>query len=210
MPQKRSSSSSKRLAAIAKKYVVAVTFGLRQGELFGLRWEDVDLERRRLTVRRQLLRSRDSSGMIVVPTKNDQEQEGPCHPAWVTAVEALKAHRERQAEHIASAKGHWRDPDLVFASTIGTPLDPSNLVDRSFKLLLKRTGLPDIRFHDLRHIAGKKKRQLQDRPRHLRACQPQHDPWRLQPRAGGHEGRGRCGYGQHVFLSRLVYGQTRP
>ena len=51
-------------------------------------------------------------------------------------------------------KGNWSDPQLVFASTIGTPLDPSNLVGRSFKPLLKRAGLPDIRFHDLRHTCA--------------------------------------------------------
>jgi integrase len=55
---------------------------------------------------------------------------------------------------VASAKGLWRDPGLVFASTIGTPLDPSNLVDRSFKPLLGRAGLPDVRFHDLRHACA--------------------------------------------------------
>jgi hypothetical protein len=55
-------------------------------------------------------------------------------------------------------------------------------------------------------VAGKEERQPQDRPGHLGPCQYQHDAWRLQPRAGGYEGRGRCGYGQHLFLSRLVYG----
>jgi integrase len=88
---------------------------------------------------------------MIVPTKNKKSR---VIRLGVAAVEALKAHREHQAEHIASAKGHWRDPDLVFASTIGTPLDPSNLVDRSFKPLLKRAGLPEIRFHDLRHACA--------------------------------------------------------
>ena len=132
-------------------YVLAVTCGLRQGELLGLRWEEVDLEARKLTVRRQVQRSRDGSGLIFVPTKGKKSRTIRLAS---TTVEALKSHGERQAEEVASAKGLWKDPGLVFASTIGTPLDPSNLVDRSFKPLLGRAGLPDVRFHDLRHACA--------------------------------------------------------
>jgi integrase len=45
----------------------------------------------------------------------------------------------------------WQDYGLVFASNKGTPLDAQNIVNRHFKPLLKRVGLPDIRWHDLRH-----------------------------------------------------------
>jgi integrase len=141
-------ASGDRLEAL---YVIAVTCGLRQGELLGLRWEDVDLEAGTLKFRRQLQRSRDGSGMISIPTKNKKNRViRLCNDA----IQSLKAHKERQVEQIASAKGHWRDPNLVFASTIGTPLDPSNVVDRSFKPLLKQAELPDIRFHDLRHACA--------------------------------------------------------
>jgi integrase len=132
-------------------YVLAITCGLRQGELLGLRWEDVDLEGGGLTVRRQVQRSRDGSGMISGPTKNKKSRT---IRLGRVAIEALKAHRDSQAEEVASAKGLWRDPNLVFASTIGTTLDPSNLVGRSFKPLLRRAGLPSIRFHDLRHACA--------------------------------------------------------
>jgi integrase len=132
-------------------YDIAVTCGLRQGELLGLRWEDVDLEARTLKIRRQLQRSRDGSGLILVPTKNKKNR---VIRLGENIVKSLKAHQERQVEQIASARGHWRDPEVVFASTIGTPLDPSNLVDRSFKPLLKQAELPDIRFHDLRHTCA--------------------------------------------------------
>jgi integrase len=132
-------------------YDIAVTCGLRQGELLGLRWEDVDLEARTLKIRRQLQRSRDGSGLILVPTKNKKNR---LIRLGDNIVKSLKAHQERQVEQIASARGHWRDPEVVFASTIGTPLDPSNLVDRSFKPLLKQAELPAIRFHDLRHTCA--------------------------------------------------------
>jgi integrase len=132
-------------------YVLAITCGLRQGELLGLRWDDVDLKAGRLTVRRQVQRSRDGSGMISGPTKNKKSRT---IRLGRVAIEALKAHRDTQAEEVDSARGLWRDPDLVFTTTIGTPLDPSNLVGRSFKPLLGRAGLPSIRFHDLRHACA--------------------------------------------------------
>jgi len=137
-----------RLGAL---FVLAVTCGCRQAELVGLRWDDVDLEAGRLTVRRQVQRSRDGSGMISGPTKNKKSRT---IRLGAVAVEALRAHRERQAGEVARAGGLWGDPDLVFASTIGTALDPSNVVSRSFKPLLRRAGLLDIRFHDLRHACA--------------------------------------------------------
>lgn len=75
-------------APLEALYVLAVTCGLRQGELLRLRWEDVDLEARTLTVRRQLQRSRDGSGLLYVPTK---KQEESCDPAW-------SRHRQRSQE----------------------------------------------------------------------------------------------------------------
>ena len=141
-------ASGDRLGAL---YVLAVTCGCRQGELLGLRWEDVDLGAGKLTVRRQVQRSRDGSGMVTGPTKNKKSRT---IRLGTVAVEALRAHRERQSGEVDRAKGLWGDPDLVFASTIGTVLDPSNVVDRSFKPLLRRAGLPNIRFHDLRHACA--------------------------------------------------------
>jgi len=141
-------ASGDRLGAL---YVLAVTCGCRQAELLGLRWEDVDLGAARLTVRRQVQRSRDGSGMFTGPTKNKKTRT---IRLGAVAVEALRAHRERQSGEVDRAKGLWGDPGIVFASTIGTSLDPSNVVDRSFKPLLRRAGLPNIRFHDLRHACA--------------------------------------------------------
>jgi integrase len=54
----------------------------------------------------------------------------------------------------ARANGPWRDRGLVFPNTLGGPMDYTNLMPRDFKPLLRRTGLPDIRFHDLRHTCA--------------------------------------------------------
>jgi integrase len=71
-----------------------------------------------------------------------------------SAVGALLRHHEIQDAERARANGSWRDYGLVFPNTLGGPMDYTNLVPRHFKPLLRRAGLPDIRFHDLRHTCA--------------------------------------------------------
>jgi integrase len=133
-------------------YVVAVTVGLRRGELLGLRWTDLELDGEpKLRVGRQLQRMRDGSGRRFVAPKGGK---GRTIRLPARTVEALKAHRARQAEVRLKVGSLYQDGGLVFASEIGTPLEPSNMDRRSFKPLLKKAGLPDIRFHDLRHTCA--------------------------------------------------------
>ena len=70
------------------------------------------------------------------------------------AVQALRGHLARQLEWIEQFGDLYGDQGLVFASEVGTPLNPSNLRTRSFAALLKRANLPRIRFHDLRHTCA--------------------------------------------------------
>ncbi len=132
-------------------YVVAVTVGLRRGEILGLRWVDVDLEAATLRVARQLQRMRDRSGLRFATPKGGKGRTISLPPR---AVEALRAHRARQAEERLRAGSLYRDGNLVFATQVGTPLEPSNIDRRSFKPLLREAGLPDVRFHDLRHTCA--------------------------------------------------------
>lgn len=133
-------------------YVVAVTTGMRRGELLGLRWSDINLDgTATLRAARQLQRMRDGSGLRFVTPKGGK---GRTIRLPAPTVEALKAHRARQAKEKLKAGPLYRDTGLVFASQIGTPLEPSNIDQRSFKPLLKKAGLPDIRFHDLRHTCA--------------------------------------------------------
>lgn len=134
-----------RLGAL---YSVAVALGLRQSEILGLRWEDVDFEQRTLRVRVQLLRI-DGAKRLVEPKTRQSRRTLPL-PA--TIVAGLRAHRSRQLQERLLAGARWEGNgwDLVFTTTRGGPLDARHLV-RAFKDHLVRAGLPDIRFHDLRH-----------------------------------------------------------
>ena len=67
--------------------------------------------------------------------------------------DALRAHRTRQLEDRLAAGGRWTDSGMVFASTVGIPMEPRD-VHREFKAILRTAGLPDIRFHDPRHTAA--------------------------------------------------------
>ena len=132
-------------------YVLAIHLGLRQGELLALKWEDVDLEAGTLRVRRSLSGSNDGHPVFTTPKTAKSRRQVRLTAG---ATEALKRHRKRQLEERLRVAGLWRDHGLVFATETGTPLDRHNLCQRSFEPLLKKAGLPRIRFHDLRHTCA--------------------------------------------------------
>ncbi len=127
-------------------YVLAVTAGLRRGELLGLRWTDVDLERGYVQVRQQLIRT--EGGLIFTSPKGGRSRSVRL---TTSAVEDLESHLERQLDEKLRLAGLWKENGLVFTTATGTPMDGDNLVKRSFKPLMSRARLPQIRFHDLRH-----------------------------------------------------------
>jgi integrase len=119
-------------------YVVAITTGMREGELFGLRWTDVNLRTGSLRLTRHL-KTKSSRRQVLLPR---------------IAVEALTAHHDQQAQERELAGTAWEDNGLVFSNTIGRPINVSNFLPRDFYSLLERAGLPRMRFHDLRHSAA--------------------------------------------------------
>jgi integrase len=131
-------------------YVLAVATGLREGELLALRWEDVELEEAVLRVRYTLTRTGGKVTLGPPKTKKSRRSVGLTE----RAVEALRAHLSRQLEEMERMGSLYRPGGLVFANEIGGIINPSNLRNRSFKPLLKRAGLPHIRFHDLRHTCA--------------------------------------------------------
>ncbi len=130
-------------------YVLAIHTGLRQGELLGLKWEDVDLEARTLQVRRTLTTAKGG------PVFSTPKTKGSCRSVKLTqsAVEALRRHLKRQLGR-DRAGSLWQENGLIFASETGTPLHGRHVTAQHFKPLLKRAGLPQIRFHDLRHTCA--------------------------------------------------------
>ncbi|MGA8017019.1 MAG: site-specific integrase, partial [Candidatus Dormiibacterota bacterium] len=130
---------------------LALWAGLRQGELLGLRWSDVDLEDRRLSVQLSLHGRHGRWSLEATKTPKSRRSIG----LPVPATQALAAHRQRQLEQRLLLGGAWdtRFGELVFTDPLGRPLDGRNLTQR-FQTLLRNAGLPRIRFHDLRHAAA--------------------------------------------------------
>jgi integrase len=130
-------------------FSVALSLGLRQGEALGLRWQDVDFEARTLRVSYAIQRIEGKLQMVEPKTERSRR----ILPLPETVLSALRTHRSRQLEERFSLGSHWQETGLVFTSTIGTPLEPRNVV-RKFHALLKKAELPHYRFHDLRHACA--------------------------------------------------------
>ncbi len=131
-------------------YVLAVHTGLRQGELLALRWEDVDVEEKTLMVRRTL--TRDGGKLEIGPTKTAKGRRTV--KLTKDAAASLKGHLTRQLEEIDVLGDSYGPGGLVFATSKGTLINPTNLRKRSFAPLLVRAGLPHQTFHQLRHTAA--------------------------------------------------------
>lgn len=131
-------------------YVLALYTGMRQGELLGLRWNDIALDAGAIQVTRSLQISRDGY-RLGDPKTESSRRHLPLVPA---AVDALRAHRVRQHTERLGRGAAWEDHGLVFANALGRPVTPSSLRGRSFRPLLDAAGLPPVRFHDLRHTAA--------------------------------------------------------
>jgi len=127
--------------------ILAVHTGLRLGELLGLRWEDVDLERGTVTVRRTLQRL-PGEGIGYREPKTARSQR--TMPLGSTALETLRRLRRRQLEERLALGPAYQDRGAVLSTTLGTPLDGGNL-RRAFYRLVRQAGLTALRFHDLRH-----------------------------------------------------------
>jgi integrase len=131
-------------------YVLAVHTGMRQGEMLALRWQDVDIENAVLSVRRTLTRRGGKVAFGEPKTKKSRRSIR----LTLQAVDALRAHLERQLRDMEILGDHYQDQGLIFTTDTGAPINPSNLRQRSFTPLLKRAGLPHMRFHDLRHTCA--------------------------------------------------------
>ena len=131
-------------------YIVAVMMGLREGELLGLKWEDVDFEAGTLSVRRSL--SYTEKEPIFNTPKNGK---GRNLKLTNIAIDAIRRHKTAQNAERLQLGSLWEDHDLVFPSQTGRPMRAWSLIGGPFKRLWKRAGLPErTRFHDLRHTCA--------------------------------------------------------
>jgi integrase len=132
------------------RWIVGLALGLRQGEVLGLWWDDVDLEAGTLRVRRALQRQR-VNGLVFIEPKTSRSRRTVSLPEPL--VDALRAHRSRQLQERLAAGSMWKGSECVFTTECGAPIDPRNDY-RAFKMLLGVAGLRDVRLHDLRHTAA--------------------------------------------------------
>lgn len=133
----------RRLEAL---YLTTLALGLREGEVLGLKWEDIDLRARTLRVQRQL--QRFGGRLQLVEPKTDRARRVLDLPQSV--VKALGEHERRQVAERLMAGANWEEHGLVFPTAVGTPLEARSLL-RDFRQLIRTGRLPPIRFHDLRH-----------------------------------------------------------
>ncbi len=127
-------------------FLLALASGVRRGELLALRWQDIDFEAGTITVCRGVVRTKQ--GLLFQEPKTKLSKRTIGIPAGVMAE--LKAHKRRQSVEILSWGEHYMKNDLAFACEDGNIIDPQNFV-RHFKGILKKAGLPHIKFHALRH-----------------------------------------------------------
>lgn len=123
-------------------WMLAASTGARKAELLGLMWGDIDLQAATLTIRPNAIRD--------VKTPRSRRTLD----ITTDALDALAAHRDRQAVDRQALGAGYGSSNAVFASEVGTPLDHDNVTKR-FKQAVKRAGLPPTtRMHDLRHGAA--------------------------------------------------------
>jgi integrase len=129
---------------------VAVTTGMRMGEILGLKWIDLDWSKSYLQVRRQLKVTR-GGGFHFAEPKSKAGLRSIVLGQDTLAL--LRSHQDRIFQERLEIGERWKEQDLIFPSSVGTPTRPGKILVR-FKRLLKLAGLPEIRFHDLRHTAA--------------------------------------------------------
>ncbi|MBO2942517.1 site-specific integrase [Paenibacillus sp. F411] len=129
-------------------FLLALTTGMRQSEILGLRWKDIDFENETLNVRQTL--SHDGKE-LTVQTKTRTSTRTISLDGRV--LETLQKHKRIVMKEMLAIRPIYQNNDLVICTGFGTPILPRNLL-RTFYNLIKKAEVPKIRFHDLRHTVA--------------------------------------------------------
>lgn len=139
-------ASGDRLYAL---YALALASGMRQSELLGLQWPEVDLDAALVRVRWQLKREEGKWVWKQPKTRRSRRQIA----LSASTVAALRAHQAAQAQERERLGAAWEDHGLVFCTQLGRPLGARNIY-RAFQGHVEKASLPRVRFHDLRHTCA--------------------------------------------------------
>jgi integrase len=135
---------------LAALWRLALLTGMRRGELLGLKWDDLDLDKRTLAVRRTLSRGKGGTWELGQP-KTTSGRRSITLPD--SCVATLRKHRAAQNAERLRLGPLWEDNGFVFTNQIGGPLHVNSLVAQ-YEKLIKAADVPRIRFHDLRHTSA--------------------------------------------------------
>lgn len=146
-------------------YRLAISTGMRQGELLALKWEDVELDRGLVRIRHTLTREKGHFYLGEPKTKGSRRTVRLTQDV----ISSLNDHYRQQLEQKMKNRTSWEEHDFVFTTQTGNLLNPTNLRNRSFRPLLEKAGLPPIRFHDLRHTTATLLLKQEVPPKHVSA-----------------------------------------
>ncbi|MEV6241022.1 site-specific integrase [Lentzea sp. NPDC051838] len=142
-------------------YVLLVRYGLRRGEVLGLRWCDVDFSKNSLHIEQQLQWSK-RLGFYTGPLKTSSARR--TLPLIDEARMALLAHRSKQSLYDTQASPSGPAKDLVFTTSSGLPVDPKNFT-RAFRRICRQNEIREITVHHVRHTTNTLLKMLGVQPR---------------------------------------------
>jgi len=131
-------------------YILAIKTGMRKGEILALKWSYLDWKKGTIRVQRQVQRIK-GQGIVFRPPKTHAGRR--TIQLGEQMLHTLRNHREQLKTRAKVAGNRWQNYNLVFPSTVGTPIGGSNII-KVFKEQIAKAGVKEIRFHDLRHTAA--------------------------------------------------------
>jgi integrase len=150
-------AEARRSSSLFPLYVFVATTGVRMGEVLGLAWKHLSLPMGTASIVRTVYwlygskaRGEQTRLLFNEPKSQKSRRQVPLLPEVIEGLVALRKQREENRNVLGD---RYRDHDLVFCQANGTPLHPSD-VRKDFNRVLRKAGLPRIRFHDMRHTAA--------------------------------------------------------